>query len=145
MKGSSPVQACAVIADSSVESYRASLTEAGALNISHQHSATELESGLRSVLIAAELRLTSDERTRLICDLLTEATSRLRDTLSPKTEASSSKSSSAIPTSSLDSSSSVTISTEPHGVVTLTGLSPSDVSALLEFCLSRGVKYNAKK
>lgn len=123
---------------SSVKSSKALLTEACALNISHSHSNTALKCGLLSVLDAAELTLTNDERTLLICDLLTEATSRLKETSSHRTEVSSSKSSSATPALSSASSSKGTTSTDQSVIVIATGLSKSDVSGLSEYFHNRG-------
>jgi hypothetical protein len=149
VKDSSPVQACAVIADSSVESYRASLIEGQVLSTSQHHLLIAQRSVLLNALRVAEEMLTSEEATHLTCDLVMAVMSKLKDISSPRTEISSSKSLSATPPSNSDSSFRETTSTARHVLVTASGLDPWAVRRLRDTCQSIGapweMKTNAKK
>ena len=146
-QSSYPVTGTIATRDLNSPSYEDSKMQAYNSSMNQKPSYTELESALLHALAAAQLKLTNDEVTHLILSLLTAVTSKLKETLSRRTEVSSRPYYSATPELSSGLSSSGTISTEAQASAILSGLSRSAVTLVSDFCRANGVRFqvNAAK
>ena len=115
-------------------------TEETSLNTNQDPLVIELKLALQSVINVMGQKFTSDDVIPLILGWLTEATSKLKETLLPKTETSLKQCLSATPKSSSDSSFKETTYTAQRAPIILTGVSREAANTLLALLLKHGAE-----